>query len=74
MARAALGWSLVDLAACAKVSEKTIRRLEADQVEINTTIKTLNGIKTCLENAGIEFIGSPENRPGIRIGAPKSIG
>jgi transcriptional regulator with XRE-family HTH domain len=74
MARAALGWSLNELADYANVSEKTIRRLEADQDETNTTIKTLSGIKKALENAGIEFIGSPEDRPGIRIGAPRING
>jgi hypothetical protein len=25
-------------------------------------------IKTALESAGIEFIGSPSDRPGIRVG------
>jgi hypothetical protein len=27
-------------------------------------------IRAALESAGIEFIGSPEDRPGIRIGPP----
>jgi hypothetical protein len=36
-----------------------------------STLANLNTIKLVLENAGIEFIGSPDDRPGIRIGAPK---
>ena len=72
MARAALSWSLSELASRACVSEKTIRRLEASEAPSNTTIKTLLGIKLALEAAGIEFIGSPDDRPGIRIGPPTS--
>jgi hypothetical protein len=34
----------------------------------------LEQVILALENAGIEFIGSPADRPGIRIGAPKALG
>ena len=70
MARAAVGWPLTELAAKSGLSEKTIRRLEADEDPVNTTIKTLNAIKSAFEAAGIEFIGTPNDRPGIRIGRP----
>ena len=70
MARAAVGWPLAELAAKSGLSEKTIRRLEADEDPVNTTIKTLSAIKLALEAAGIEFIGTPDDRPGIRIGRP----
>ena len=70
MARAAVGWPLTELAAKSGLSEKTIRRLEADEDPVNTTIKTLNAIKSALEAAGIEFIGTSDDRPGIRIGRP----
>ena len=70
MARAALGWPLTNLAAKSGLSEKTIRRLEADEDPVNTTIRTLSAIKSALEAAGIEFIGTPDDRPGIRIGRP----
>ena len=72
MARAAVGWSLAELAAKSGLSEKTIRRLEADEDPVNTTIKTLSAIKLALEAAGIEFIGTPDDRPGIRIGRPSA--
>jgi hypothetical protein len=39
-----------------------------------STTANLTAISEALENAGIEFIGSPEDRPGIRIGAPKGLG
>jgi transcriptional regulator with XRE-family HTH domain len=67
MARAALGLSLQELAVSAGLSEKTIRRLEADGRSANASMKTINALKSALEAAGIEFIGTPDNRPGIRI-------
>ena len=67
MARAALGLSLQELALSVGLSEKTIRRLEADRHGANASAKTINAIKNALEAAGIEFIGTPDNRPGIRI-------
>ena len=33
----------------------------------SSTKANLNAIKTALEAAGIEFIGTPDDRPGIRI-------
>jgi len=30
-------------------------------------IKTIIAIKKALEEAGIEFIGSPDDRPGVRL-------
>ena len=35
-----------------------------------STAANLNAIKSALEAAGIEFIGTPDDRPGIRIGRP----
>ncbi len=67
MARAALGLSLQDLASSAGLSEKTIRRVEADGNGASASIKTIDAIKAALEAAGIEFIGTPDDRPGIRI-------
>ena len=67
MARAALGLSLQELADSVELSEKTIRRIEADGHAPNASTKTIKAIKTALEAAGIEFIGTPDDRPGIRI-------
>ncbi|MBF9046444.1 helix-turn-helix domain-containing protein [Rhodobacterales bacterium LSUCC0031] len=70
MARSALDWSLKDLADACGLSEKTIRRLESERMIQSTTVKTLTLVKSTLEAAGIEFLGTPDDRPGIRIGLP----
>jgi len=33
----------------------------------SSNFKTLEAIKTAFEQAGIEFIGTPEDRPGVRL-------
>lgn len=67
MARAALRWTIGDLSKRAGVGERTIKRIESvDQVE-RANLTTIQKLKSCLESAGIEFIGSPNDRPGIRI-------
>jgi hypothetical protein len=30
-------------------------------------VRTLMAIKEALENAGVEFIGTPEDHPGVRL-------
>jgi hypothetical protein len=62
----------MDLAKESDLTQRTIIRLEACDGIPNSTVKTLIRVKTSLESAGIEFIGTPEDRPGIRIGQPKS--
>ncbi|WP_269812835.1 hypothetical protein [Pontibaca salina] len=37
-----------------------------------STKANIQAIKSSLEAAGIEFIGTPEDGPGIRIRAPKT--
>ena len=55
------------LAKRASVALKTINRFEAVDGSSKPNF-TLVTIKTALEAAGIEFIGSPSDRPGIRVG------
>jgi hypothetical protein len=45
--------------------------MEIEQGVPKSTAANLAAIKTALESAGIEFIGTPTDRPGIRIGHPK---
>ena len=73
-ARIALRWSVEDLATSAGIAGKTVRRIEAIDGVPESTIKTIMQIKSSLEAAGIEFIGTPDNGPGIRFRAPKSTG
>ncbi|HCZ01538.1 MAG TPA: transcriptional regulator [Rhodobacter sp.] len=67
MARVALNMSADTLAEKAGVASKTIRRIESAEGIPTSSAKTIASIQTALETAGIEFIGSPEDAPGIRI-------
>jgi hypothetical protein len=49
------------------VSTSTIKRLEAADGTLSITSVNLAALQSALEAAGIEFIGSPDNAPGIRI-------
>jgi hypothetical protein len=55
------------------VSPRTIKRMETADGIPGSTLANLNTIKLALEAAGIEFIGSSDDRPGIRIGSPKKL-
>ena len=66
-ARAGLGWSVSVLAEKAGVATKTISRLELVDGVPAGRIATLMDVKTAFEGAGIEFIGTPDNSPGIRF-------
>ena len=66
-ARAALAWTAQELADRAGVSMKTIVRLETVDGVPPSRSETLNDIQMAFESAGIEFIGSPTDGPGIRI-------
>ena len=73
-ARNALKWSADILAQAAGVNPKTIRRIEAADGLPDSTISTISKLKATLEAAGIEFIGTPEDGPGIRIHAQPDHG
>ncbi len=67
-AKALLRWSGEELALKAGVSLSTIRRIEAAEgIPQTQSIKTLMAIKRAFEVAGVEFIGSPDDRPGVRL-------
>lgn len=70
-ARAALDLSADELAKKVGVAAKTVRRLEAAADVPQTTTATMQKIKAALEAAGIEFVGTPEDGPGIRIRRPR---
>ena len=67
MARAALGWSLDVLGEKSGVSSRTIRRIESEGGLKKATAANLKLIKQTLEEAGIEFIGSANDGPGVRL-------
>ena len=43
-------------------------RIEATNGVPLGRVTTLLALKNALEAAGIEFVGSPDDRPGIRLG------
>jgi transcriptional regulator with XRE-family HTH domain len=67
MARAALGWSVSDLADHSGVSVSTIKRLENDTLHSSRTVANTRAIQQALESAGIEFVGTPSDAPGVRL-------
>lgn len=66
-ARGALNWSAEALAQRANLASKTVRRIEMEAGVPQTTTSTLAKIQAALEAGGIEFIGTPDDGPGIRI-------
>jgi DNA-binding XRE family transcriptional regulator len=70
MARAALRWSVDELARRSGVSERTIRRIEKVYGIPNVTLDTMDKLQTSFEQQGMTMIpedGSPEG-PGVRFG------
>ncbi len=66
-ARTMLRITAADLALLSKVGISTIKRFELAEGVPAGNIKTLEALKFALENAGVEFIGSPDDRPGVRL-------
>lgn len=67
MARAALGWSISELASEASVSISTIKRVETPEGFSKATAANLKLIRQTFEQAGVEFIGSVDDGPGVRL-------
>jgi len=70
-ARGALGWSASQLGENAGLSLRTIQTAETEGGELKIRKSSLLAVKSVLEAAGIEFIGTPADGPGIRIHPPK---
>jgi hypothetical protein len=49
------------------VGNATIKRLEVMDGVPAGQVRTLMSIKEALETAGVQFIGTPENDPGVRL-------
>jgi DNA-binding Xre family transcriptional regulator len=70
-ARALLRWSAADLSERSSVGTATIQRMEVMDGVPAGNVKTLVAIQQALEVAGIEFIGSPDDGPGVRLRSGK---
>lgn len=66
-ARQMLKLTAAEVANLAGVGVATIRRFELMSGVPSGNARSLLAIKNALENSGIEFIGSPEDRPGVRL-------
>ena len=67
MARHALRWTASDLAKRVEITQKTIQRIEAEDGAPKSSVATMEKLRIAFEAAGIEFIGTPEDRPGVRV-------
>lgn len=65
-ARALVGWTARDLAAKAEIGFSTLIRLESADGVPSGNIKTIDAVKKALEEAGIEFTGTPDSQAGVR--------
>lgn len=66
-ARSLLKWTGKDLSERSGVGFSTLMRLESENGVPNAQAKTLQALQKTFEDAGIEFIGSPEDGPGVRL-------
>ena len=69
--RGALGWSASHLAEEAGLSLRTVQTAETEDGHNKIRKSTVLAIKATLEAAGIEFIGTPDDAPGVRIHTQK---
>ncbi|WP_286307244.1 helix-turn-helix domain-containing protein [Polynucleobacter sp. HIN5] len=65
-ARALLRWSGKDLADKTGLGFSTLMRLEVLEGVPSAQAKTLEIIQKTFEEAGVEFIGTPESGAGVR--------
>ena len=66
-ARALIKWSADDLADAAGVGVATIRRFESVAGVPSGQMRVIELIKISLQDAGVEFVGTPDDRPGVRL-------
>ena len=71
--RAALNWSIDELAERSGISARTIMRLEAVDGLPPGRTQTLSEIEAALVAGGIQFFGSPNDDPGIRLRLQKQL-
>ena len=65
MARAALNWTVRDLAKAAELHRNTITNIETGRYAGDQ--ETLARIATVLKQAGVEFIDENGGGPGVRL-------
>lgn len=66
-ARAILRVTVAQLAETSGIGIATIKRLEAGRGVPSVHARTLEEIQKSLIAMGVEFIGTPDDRPGVRL-------
>ena len=66
-ARMLLGWDQARLAAAASIGIATVKRIESGAGALQSTPRITDKILSALDGAGIEFLGAPNNMPGVRL-------
>ena len=66
-ARALIKWSADDLAKASGVGVATIRRFESSVGLPSGQLRIHDMLMKTLQDNGVEFIGSPDDRPGVRL-------
>jgi len=66
-ARALLRWSARETAERSGVALTTVQRLEQEDGLPGGRAQTLFDLQRTLEAGGVEFIGSPDDAPGVRL-------
>lgn len=65
-ARSLLRWTGKELAEKSGVGFSTLMRLETEEGVPSAQAKTLEALRRALEEAGVEFTGSPDSQAGVR--------
>ena len=69
-ARALLDWSRQMLSDQSGIGISALMRLESAPGIPSGNIKTFEAVQKAFEKAGIEFIGTPDDHPGVRLKTP----
>ena len=70
-ARALLDWSRQMLSEKSGVGISALMRLEASNGIPGGNIKTFEAVQKAFEKAGIQFTGTPDDGPGVRLFSKK---
>ena len=65
-ARALLDWTRSELSERSGVGISALMRFESAVGVPSGNIKTIDAVKKALEEAGVEFTGSPDSQAGVR--------
>jgi transcriptional regulator with XRE-family HTH domain len=65
-ARALLDWTRSELSEKSGVGISALMRFESADGVPAGNIKTIDAVKKALEEAGVEFTGSPDSQAGVR--------